>query len=102
MAHRTFNIAGLTTDYQELYALMLATTDAIPTDGILPDRVNNLVVTPADGNTGDVLYSDRNSANNVGFTLSGFERNSARNSICLRDYLFKGDGQGIIVDIESI
>lgn len=109
--HRTFNLTvpgdGA---YHGLYDLMLATTGAIPTDGILPDRGNSLDIAFPDSNVGNPIYiSDRNSANNAGKGwLAGdiFHKDSNRNSVCLRDYTLLGlddDTELIaIVDMEYI
>lgn len=104
MAHRTFNLTlPVGAGYSQLYALILATTGAVPTDGILPDRVCSLIIQsdPA----GSILVSDRNFANNAGTTLASGQAASAtstRNSICLRDYYLAGSAQLVAVDLEFI
>lgn len=102
--HRSFNIT-LPSDsvYRDIYTLIKATTGAIPTDGILPDRVCDLtIITNPDG--AGIHMSDSNSANDTGFAMQAgqnFERNSNRNTICLRDYTVTGSGEAITIDIEA-
>jgi len=106
MAHRTFNLT-LAADsvYRNLYTLLLATTGAVPVDGILVDRVSALSVMSNPDGTVPIYLSDRNSANNAGTPYSagaGFSIVSNRNSICLRDYYLTGSAELVVVDIESI
>ena len=81
-------------------------TGAIPTDGILTDRVNNLQITIGEVG-GTIAISDRNNANSSGeLYASGdvFAMTSSRNSICLKDYFLKGSAasQECTVAIEAI
>lgn len=103
MAHRSFTLT-LNSNYQNLFTLISAITGAVPTDGILPDRVQSLCITPAVANsTSAVLISDRNSANATGselLTPQTFKVVSNRNSICLRDYTLKGNTLVCSVDLE--
>jgi len=104
MAHRSFTLT-LTGAYQNLYTLMSAVTGAVPTDGILPDRVRELTITAAVANsTTAVLLSDANNANSTGTEILNavpFTRRAFGNSICLRDYTLKGNTLVAQVDIES-
>lgn len=74
---------------------MLTVTAAIPTDGILPDRVKQLAL-QADGTNGSeiVSISDSNNANVAGLPLAAGVympvAQSEKNTICLRDYYIKG------------
>lgn len=105
MAYRHFNLT-LTGSYQNLYTLMLAVTGAVPTDGILPDRVRELSITAAVANsTTAVLVSDSNNANSGGSEILSstgpFIRRSPAQTICLRDYNLKGNTLVVEVDIEA-
>jgi hypothetical protein len=111
MAHRSFTLAlPADTNAHNLYDNLLLITGAIPTDGILPNRVMELEITAAVGNGANtVAISDRNTANTLGRPLVGttrdsFLKRSARNSICLRDYVLKPSANSLTlyVDIESV
>lgn len=82
-------------------------TGAIPTDGILPDRVSSLEIQGDPDNTSTIQVLDRNNANTGGKLLNSgdvYNRLSNRNTICLKDYLIKGGAasQELEVTIESI
>lgn len=102
MAHRliTFTNAADAT-YRNLYTLMLAVTGAVPTDGILVDRVQSLKITVS----GNALLGDSNFTNSAGVavtTTNPYILTAFRNTICLRDYWFSGSGIVVNVDINSI
>lgn len=80
-------------------------TGAIPTDGILPDRVSFLSITADSGNTGTIAINDRNNANTTGETLAAtkqYAQTSTRNGICLKDFLIAGsaNSQAFEVNID--
>ncbi len=72
-------------------------------DAIIPDRVHQLDVRPSDATTGSITYRDAQADPGTEQVLQGFEKNSNRNSICLKDYLFQqGSAEdAIVVEIES-
>lgn len=104
----------LTVNFQNLYSLMVAVPGAIPTDGILPDRVSSLNIR-WDSGTGKVTIADSNSSNTrgvvlqtggdviLGYSLDQFVQTSLKNTICIRDYRVKGatGNEKIQVTIES-
>jgi hypothetical protein len=76
------------------------------TGKILPDRVAELDVRPADANTGDVLYVD-DVVSSGGVILNNISKRSNRNSICLRNYLFFDSpditpADRIILEVEAV
>lgn len=76
------------TDPHNLYDMLLALPDAVPVDGILPDRVSELTIKVT---SGDINVVDRQST--TGLPLSEGEGNTSRsnrNTICLRDYHIAG------------
>lgn len=102
--HRAFELTLPNTDEQNLFTLMSAVTGAVPTDGVLPDRVNDLSLKVR---SGTVTLGDRNSANAGGSDFGageGITKRSGRNTICLRDYTLTGaaGGEVVEVDVESI
>jgi hypothetical protein len=122
--HRTFNLT-LPNDsaYHNLYSLIVGTavyglvhggtdetgiTGAIPTDGILPDRIQSLDLLFPDSNSAVVVFvSDRNHANETGKSFSAgdnYHKDSARNSICMKDYFLSSGASeaGVVVEIESV
>jgi len=72
-------------------------------DAIVPDRVHQLDCRPADATLGTITYRDQYADPGVEQALQGFEKNSNRNSICLRDYLFKQGAaeDAMVVEIET-
>jgi len=123
MAHRSFKVTlPADTNVHNLYSLIVGTanyglanggtnetgiTGAIPTDGILPDRVSKLEIQADSGNAGNLTILDRNSANTTGKVLAAGDpilSQSSRNTICLKDYLLKGSAasQACEVEIEEI
>jgi hypothetical protein len=83
-------------------------TGAIPTDGILPDRVNFLRITGDSGN-GDNLIAiqDRNSANNakgdqLGASVTLNYGPFNRNSLCLKDYILTQSESGEVQIVEVL
>ena len=108
MPHRSFTITlPADTAYHQLYGQMLLVTGAIPTDGILPDRVQELVIQADSANTGNVIVGDNNSANTAGQVvepLGFFTRRSMRNTICLQEFYVKGsvNSQKFVIDVNSL
>lgn len=76
----------------------------VKNDAIVPDRVCQLDVRPSDASTGTITYRDQQADPGTEQALTGFEKQSSRNSICLKDYLFlQGNAEdAIVVEIESI
>jgi len=108
MPHRSFTITlPADTAYHQLYGQMLLVTGAIPTDGILPDRVQELVMQADSTNAGTVTVSDNNNANTSGQILNALDfytRRSMRNTICLQEFYVKGsvNSQKFVVDIDAL
>jgi hypothetical protein len=122
MAHRNFKVTlPADTNFHNLYSLLVGSkygvanggtsetgiTGAIPTDGILPDRVSKLEIQADIANTGTLTVGDRNSANTSGKVLTTGNTmlsTSMRNTICLKDYLLQGSvaSQACEVEIEFI
>lgn len=80
-------------------------TGAIPTDGILPDRVSFLQITADSGNSGTISINDRNNANTTGQVLAksvSYTQNSTRNTVCLKDFFMLGsaDSQAFEMNID--
>ena len=116
--HRTFAITlPADTNPHNLYSLIVGTaayglvnggtnetgiTGAIPTDGILPDRVQQLIIQV---NTGSIKIKDRNTsdAGQQYDTPGSLTETSNRNSICLKDYIIKGvaGSETLSVDMSS-
>lgn len=69
---------------------------------IIPDRVQEMELTPGEANTGTITISDE--FNTTGFALTNITKRSNRNSICLRSYRFKGTdtNQVLNLEIESV
>lgn len=86
------------TDRHCLYDLMLDESNAVPTDGILPDRVQELTILF----NGTITLSDRNDTGGMEY-LSGYTltKRSSVNSICLRDFFLAGDAgsENFVVEI---
>lgn len=91
---RTFNLqVPADTAVHSLYALMLTDPEAVPTDGVLPDRCQELTLITFAGN---IVVSD---VNGNGKTYAPAESLTKRSSgsgnrICLRDYYVTGAGAG--------
>jgi hypothetical protein len=80
-------------------------TGAIPTDGILPDRVSYLEIQADLGNTSTLTINDRNNANTTGKVINvgdSFIVSMNKNIICLKDYFLQGgaNSQAFEVRIE--
>ncbi len=118
--HRTFSITlPADTNYHNLFSLIVGTsiyglaqggtneigiTGAIPTDGILQDRVQELTITV---DSGSVFISDRNHANSAGdayLANQSLTKRSTRNTICLKDYLLAGaaGSETLTIDLEAM
>lgn len=104
---RVFQIT-LTTSYQNLFTLLEAVTGAVPTKGILPDKVGFLSFGfPASGEAVSVLIGDSNvvAGNTTGFLIpsTGFNIGPFdKNIIELNDYNLKaGTGGTLSVLIEN-
>ena len=105
--HRSFQITLPNTNANQLWTLLNLVTGAVPTDGILPDRVQELTINldvTAAANAGATLnVGDANIANGVGYPLmagDALTRRSTRNTICLRDYYLKGSGSELVVNVD--
>jgi hypothetical protein len=73
---------------------MLLLTGAIPTSGILPDRVSELTIQADPQNGADAFVSDSNNANSEGHQLLAGQSQTYRaidNGICLKDFYLKGN-----------
>lgn len=84
-----------------------AIAGAIPTNGILTDRVSYISLTADSGNAGNVAINDRNNANTTGEVLAAgkqFLQTSTRNTICLKDFLIAGSANSQVfeLNIDSI
>lgn len=97
MPDRSFSITmAANTNYQNLYTAMLAVTGAVPTDGILPDRVKSIGIQadPTNAAASTVTVGDANYANTNGLVLSVgaifADGGGNLNNVCLRDYWIKG------------
>lgn len=105
MAHRSFTVTmAADSNYHNLYTILLSQTGAVPTDGILPDRVSRLFIQMASANAASLInVSDSNFANSAGPGYAGgdaFLVESDRNTVCLRDYYLKGNGLTFTADLE--
>jgi flagellar hook protein FlgE len=91
---RSFSLT-LDGSLQNLWDLILATPNAVPTEGYLPNRVRVLDI--AVTGSGTFSLADSN-----GQGLSGgsaFHRDDIRNSINLHDYNITGSGKGVVVGV---
>lgn len=80
-------------------------TGAIPTNGILPDRVSFLILTADSGNSGTIAINDGNYANTTGTVLAKnitYSQTNTKNSICLKDFFIAGsaDSQAFELNID--
>jgi hypothetical protein len=88
-----------------LYTLVCEVPDAVPTDGILPDRVNQLSIQADDSNETDNVFVGDNllSASQYGAKLVAGDSLSAGptfgNGLCLRDYYLMGSANGVKVNV---
>jgi len=100
--HRVFTLT-LTGSYQSLYALILAVTGAVPTDGLLPAKCCALELRAAAANsTTPVLISDRNSTNSTGTELLPgvpYKLMFDADVIWLGDFTLKGNTLVVTADI---
>jgi hypothetical protein len=75
------------TNVHNLYTLMLAIPNAVPIDGTLPDRVQELTILFG----GDITIGDQNASGGHAYTGGdSLTKRSNRNTICLRDFTLKG------------
>ena len=86
-----------------LYTLMRAISGAVPTDGILPDRVNQLSI-QLDGSTTVYIGDNLLSASQYGAKLlsTGDSLTAGPtfgNGVCLRDYYLMGGANGAKVNV---
>ena len=116
--YRTFTLTGLTsagTGYQSILTLLQTNNfinnigemlvSAVNYQAIIPDRVMQLDVRPADANTVDITYRDQQASPGTAQVLTGFEKRSTRNSISLHDYQFAcatPAAQALVVEIETL
>ncbi len=110
---RTFTLP-LTASYQSIWTMMVTAgfidslgnmlVTAVKNGAIIPDRVMELDVRPADANTGNVTYQDQQSSPGTNQQLTNLSKRSNRNSICLKGYLFADStgGDALVVEVESI
>lgn len=109
---RSFTLAVPTT-YTSIWAMMITAgfinnigeelVAGVKNDAIIPDRVNQLDCRPADAGSVAITYRDQQADPGVEQILNGFTKQSSRNSICLKDYLFAAaSSQSMVVEIESI
>jgi hypothetical protein len=88
-----------------LYTLMRAVTGAVPTDGILPDRVNRFSIQSDDSNqTANVFVGDSLlSSSQYGAKLAAGGSLSIGptfgNGVCLRDFYLMGSADGTKVNV---
>lgn len=109
---RTFTLP-LTSSYTSIWDLMISAgfidsqgymlVSAARNDAIVPDRVMELDVRPADSNSGTVTYRDSFADPGTEQQLTNMSKRSNRNTICLRDYQFADTtgGDALVVEIES-
>lgn len=113
---RTFTVP-LTATYQSIWTLLIGAgfcdsqgnmlVNSAKNDAIIPDRVAQLDVRPADANAGNVTYRDQQADPGTEQQLTNMSKRSNRNSICLKDYLFADAVEAealdnLIIEIESI
>jgi hypothetical protein len=109
---RTFTLP-LTSSYASIWDLMITAgfcdslgnmlVSSVKNSAIIPDRVMELDVRPADANSGNVTYRDRQADPGTEQQLTNMSKRSNRNSICLRDYQFADSTaeDALVVEIES-
>ena len=117
--HRTFTITlPADTAFHSLWDSIVASgacdqqgntlVSGVKDDGIITDRVCELQIQSQATGTDTISVSDRNNANEAGFTMlktaAPFITRSSRNSICLKDYYIKGSAVSMpyTATIESI
>lgn len=110
---RTFTLA-LSATYTSIWDLLVAAgfddslgnmlVSAVKNQAIIPDRVQQLDVRAADGNSGDVTYRDNQADPGVEQKIptTGLLLRSNRNSICLKTLQFAGNANSISVSISAI
>ena len=109
---RTFTLA-MTSSYTSIWDMLIAggfidprgymLVSAAKNEAIVPDRVMELDVRPADANAVDTTYRDQYADPGVEQVLTNMSKRSNRNSICLRDYQFKNaSAESLVVEIESV
>lgn len=113
---RTFTLPLPSTAFTSIWSLMITAgfinnigemlVSSVKNDAIIPDRVMELDVRASDTTTGDVTYRDQQADPGVEQQLTNMSKRSNRNTICLRDYLFKSsvnnlDTEALVVEIES-
>lgn len=110
---RTFTLP-LTSAYASIWSLLVTAgfidslgnelVASVKNDAIIPDRVSQLDVRPADANTGNVTYKDQQASPGTAQQLTNMSKRSNRNTILLKDYLFADTqaGDKLVVEIESI
>lgn len=109
---RAFTLAVPTT-YTSIWQMMITAgfinnigeelVASVKNDAIIPDRVCQLDCRPADAGAVSITYRDQQADPGVEQVLQGFTKQSARNSICLKDYLFAAASeQSMVVEIESV
>jgi hypothetical protein len=102
----------MTASYQSIWQLMVTAgfidslgnmlVSGVKNDAIIPDRVMELDVRPADANTVNTTYRDSQADPGVEQVLDNMSKRSNRNSICLKDYTFaNASSQSLVVEIES-
>ncbi len=113
---RTFTLP-LTTTYTSVWQLMVTAgfidslgnmlVFSVMNFAIVSDRCAEFDVRPVDSATGTTTYRDQQADPGVEQSLSNMSKRSNRNSICLKDYLFKSsvddtDTEGIVVEMEYV
>lgn len=101
---RTFELTLAVADTSySLWTLILATDDAVPTEGYLPDKVCSLTVQADRDNTGIVTLTDVLGLGGTeiepGFS---YENETARNSIFLPDIYIKPTDAGDKINVSII
>ena len=106
---RTFTLP-LTALYADIFSLLVTNSfcdsrgnDLNVANAIIPDRVMQLDVRPADANSGNVTYRDNYASPGTAQQLTNMSKRSNRNTIDLRQYQFADatGGDAIVVEIES-
>lgn len=103
----------MTASYQSIWTMMITAgfidslgnmlVTAVKNGAIIPDRVMELDVRPADANAADTTYRDQQASPGTNQVLTNMSKRSNRNSICLKDYQFaNASSESLVVEIESV
>ena len=111
---RTFTLGPLAVTYQSIWDLLIANgfcdslgnmlVNSAKNDAIIPDRVMELDLRPADASLAlTITYEDQQASPGTAQQLLNISKRSNRNSICLKDYKFAESTAAafLVVEIES-